>query len=174
MCLFYLPNHPESSLRVGFGGWIFWVFHLLLRSRGYTTGAQLYLGDRLINICFPQDLGFPKPFIASFLPQLLLSPALWQPVSNKHMRKWENIELGARRTTASWTTYCISTSWQCLTCIVSNLSFITTLQIGNCTPILHMRTDTLLEGAEVTELKTKFCLFPSFATYKSCKLGPIA
>lgn len=52
MCLFYFHSHAESSLRVS--DFIFRDFHFLLRSWGYTTGAQLLPGDRLINTCFTE------------------------------------------------------------------------------------------------------------------------
>ena len=37
---------------------------------------KLVPGDRRINICFSQNPGFPKPLIASILPEVLLSTAL--------------------------------------------------------------------------------------------------
>ena len=56
-----------------------------------TPPPKLLPGDRLINICFSQNPGFPKPLIASILPELLLSTALGQPVSNARgsERTWD-------------------------------------------------------------------------------------
>lgn len=128
VCPFYLLNCTESSLSVGVGvvssgSFIFFSdpedTQLVLN---YHLVTDWYIAASQGTQVFP-SLSLPPSFHSS-------CPALQQPVSNKHTQKWANIELGATRATRSWTPYWISTSRQCLTCIVSNLSFITTLQRG--------------------------------------------